>query len=173
MASLLDIAALRASVPIMNGEAKVEVTGVTAEGLVYLLHEFHELRALFAGKGGDLQMEDLLQQSPVIVAAFLSAGCGTPGNKEAEANARNLAVIDQMAILEKIWQVTFPKGLKDFLAALDRLAEVLAGGSGWDRATMSQGPLKNVFRAATQSAQPGGTPPVNLQDGVNSEPAAA
>lgn len=167
MASLLDIAELKDTVPIRGGKLDIEVPGISAEGLVYLIHTFQELRLLFAGKGSEIAMEDMLQQSPQIIAAFLAAGTGLPGNKKAETFARELAAVDQAALMDKIWEVTFPRGLKDFLAALDALADRLGGGSGRVAGTTSPGPLSSVFQKA-MDAMPGATPPVNSPDTLNS-----
>lgn len=169
MASLLDIAPLKEVVAIRGVD--VEVPGISAEGLVYLIQKFEDLRKLFAGKGQEIQLEDMLQQSPALIAAFLAAGCGLPGNTDAEAMARKLGTGDQLALMEAVWRLTFPRGLKDFLVALDRCADTLTGESGKVRAMMSPEPSKNVSQTDTQV--PGNTPPVSSPGGENSGTAAA
>lgn len=172
MGSLLDIAELKETVPIRGGKIDIEVPGISAEGLVYLIASFQELRQLFAGKGSDISMEDAMQQSPQIIAAILAAGTGLPGNKKAENFARELPAIDQAALMSKIWEISFPKGLKDFLEALDALADRLGGGSGKVAGMTSPGPLSSVFLRA-MDAMPGATPPANSPDTSNSVNGAA
>jgi hypothetical protein len=171
MTSLLDIGVMAITVEIRGKE--IEVSGITAEGLVYLLQSSEELRKLFAGRGSEIQMEDMLRQSPALIAKFMASGCGYAGNAEAEARVRGLGASDQIALMEAVWRATFPKGLKDFLAALDRLTVTLGGGSGWVQAMTSLEPSISASAKAIRPETLGDTLHVNSQAGESSSPAAA
>lgn len=117
MVSLLDIAPQTVQVHV-NGSA-VDVSGISAEGIVSLLQRFPELRKLISGKG--IEIEDMVNLAPGIIAAVIAAGTGSIANAEAERIAANLAVEMQVEFLTKIGELTFPGGVGPFVERLKRM----------------------------------------------------
>jgi hypothetical protein len=120
MASLLDIAESRETVTV-RGTA-VAVPGISADGIARLLTRFDDLRGLLSGEVADISVEALAGTGPHVVAAVIAAGTGLPGDERAEAVAGDLSVTEQMDLLEAILRATFPAGMGEFAARLQRLA---------------------------------------------------
>lgn len=111
MTGLLDIAP-SSEVVTVNGTA-VPVTGVSAEGLAYLLGRFPELRMAMAGREvGAKQWQSL---GGKIVSAIIAAGVGFPGDVDQEKAAAALPAGVQLDFLEKIIKVTMPEGPIPFI----------------------------------------------------------
>lgn len=119
MVGLLDIAPLAREVPVAG--QNVAVTGVSAAGVAALLQRFPELKSIMAGRG-TLDAESLFTLVPSAIASIIAAGCGYPGNEEAEAKASTLVAEDQMSLLMAIVEMTLPKGVGPFL---DRLMGIV------------------------------------------------
>lgn len=122
MASLLDISPSFATVKV--GDVDVSVSGVTAEGVAYLLHQYPSLRALISGRGVDLSPEGLLQLGPEIVSSIIAVGAGSLGDKEAERVAASLPLATQVAFLKAIMEATLPGGVGPFMESLEGLLGV-------------------------------------------------
>jgi hypothetical protein len=142
MVSLLDISPVKETVSVHGQD--VEVTGVSAEGIAYLLGKFPQVKDALMGKGLEVTPQALLEQGPTFVAAIIAAGTGAPGNAEVEKIAAGLAVGVQVEFIDKIIKLTLPGGVGPFV---DRLQQMLgaaegsvAGGKG--RGTNSQPPSK-------------------------------
>jgi hypothetical protein len=117
MVGLLDIAPSSRTVTV-NG-AELEVKGVSAGGVAYLLQKFPELRALLAGRD-DVDANSLISRVPDAIAAIIASGCGYPGSADAEAKAAELPAEAQMDILAAIVELTMPKGVGPFLEKLTK-----------------------------------------------------
>lgn len=154
MAGLLDIGPLT-RIETVRGK-DVEVKGVSGEELFHLLDSFPELRKLFSGGGATLKPEQLVKQVPVAVAAIIAAATGTPGDKKAMEVARTLSVGEQAQLIVAIWDLTFPKGVQSFIAALEGLGQVT--GSGWAQATPSPERSNSSLPQDTQKTTSGNTP---------------
>jgi hypothetical protein len=144
MPGLLDIAAAPARVTVRGTE--VDVFGVSAEGIAYLMAHFPEIRAMFSGKEIDLDPATLAVKAPKALAAIIAAGTGQVGNADAEAVAASLGVDEQAELLAKILELTFPRGLGPFAAAIQRLAGTINGASDAGmkaQASTSPSPSKN------------------------------
>lgn len=127
---LLDIADATLMVPVDGGE--VEVRGVDARGIAYLLQRFPELGALISG--GDNLAGDLMGRAPEAIASIIAIGCGyAPGEVDAEESlkalrkAERLPVHLQAELLGAIVQLTMPHGLVPFVEKLGALFGVLSG----------------------------------------------
>lgn len=120
MTSLLDIAPLTAKVKVGGAGDDVDVYGVSVEGLVSLISRFPEVRQLLGGgKGGaGLSEKELLALGGKVVAAVIAAGCGMPGNKEAEEVAAKFNLDTQADFISKILGLTLPNGLAPFVEKL-------------------------------------------------------
>ena len=112
MGSLLDIAPLSETVTV-SGVA-IEVKGVSALGIASLMKRFPEFRELLSGNEIDIGPDQLFELVPNGVAAIIAAGCGHPGNQEAEGVAEGLPVAEQLELLQAILRLTMPDGIVPF-----------------------------------------------------------
>lgn len=117
MATLLEIADVPRTVPVRGKE--VEVFGVSARGLAAIMLRFPEIGKLMSGKEPDAG--EITNMAPEAIAAFIAAGCGMPGNKDAETLAGNLGVAEQLDLIEEIVRLTFPRGIGPFVEKLEAL----------------------------------------------------
>ena len=101
----------------------VEVQGISAKGLAHLLGRFPDLRRLMTGQ--DVAADQLLAMGGDAVAAIIAAGCGQPGDEQAEAIAGNLPIDTQADFLAAILRLTLPKGFGPFVAKLTALGQIL------------------------------------------------
>lgn len=123
---LSDIAASEVTVKVRGKD--VEIPGVSAEGLVHLLERFPELQALLTGKADAIDPKNMLSFGAKVVSAIIAAGCGYPGDEQAEATARKLPVNDQLSLLEAVLRVTLPGGLGPFVERLAAVGNQLGAG---------------------------------------------
>jgi hypothetical protein len=137
MVGLIDLAPATESVSVHSGS--VHVHGISAKGLAHLLGRFPELRRLMTGQ--DVGAEQLLAMGGDAVAAIIAAGCGQPGDEQAEAVVGNLAIDTQADFLAAILRLTLPKGLGPFVAKLTALGGILdADAARSDTAPASTSP---------------------------------
>ena len=118
---LLDIAPATDTVQLRG--QPVAVYGVSAKGLAYLMSRFPELRMLMTGK--EVDEASLMNVGGECVAAIIAAGCGLPGNTDAEASAATLPLEDQADVLAKILKLTMPNGAVPFAEKLAGLTSFL------------------------------------------------
>ncbi len=116
MVGLLDIAPVVDTVEI-NGE-QVSVPGISVEGIASLLRRYPILHDVMS-KG--ISVENLMAAGPDVVAAMIAAGCGQPGNEQAEQIVKLLNVQAQIDLLAAILRRTMPKGVGPFLESINRL----------------------------------------------------
>jgi hypothetical protein len=119
--SILDIAPQHDTVQVGNQELKVY--GIAADGVVTLFRRFPEMQAWF--KGGKVNLTELIVKAPDAIAAVIAAGCGEPGNEQAEATAKRFGVETQLDCLEKIVKLTFKDGFGPFAERIVALSESL------------------------------------------------
>lgn len=135
MPSLLDVGALTEPVDVRG--VKVEVGGLSGATFLRLLDRFPEFRKLMSGGAVEADISVLIKQAPDAVGAVIAAACGNAGDKAAEQKAGALSVGEQFDILTVAWGLTFPRGVKTFIEALEGLALQVVGESGWAAATRS------------------------------------
>jgi hypothetical protein len=140
MAGLLDIAPRVESVAV--GGSAVDVYGVSASGIAALLSRFPELRMMMSGK--DVGIERLMEMGGDVVAAIIAAGCGLPGNPDAEAIAARLGIEEQADLLSAVLRLTMPGGVGPFVDKLKSLGGSLGlEASVAEPATKSPKPSKS------------------------------
>lgn len=114
---LLDLAPVARTVQV-DGQA-VNVYGVSAEGIAYLLQRYPDLLGLFAG---DVTLDSALASKigPQAIASLIAVGCGYAGEQmtKAEARAAKLGVEVQLNILEAVMDQTVPGGIAPFVERL-------------------------------------------------------
>jgi hypothetical protein len=137
MAGLLDIADIVETVTI-NG-TRVDVPGISAEGIAHLFNRFPEIRAAVTGKS--VSAERWAAMGVDAVAAIIAAGCGAPGDPAYEAKARKLPATAQADLLEAIMKVTMPDGIAPFV---QRLTAML----GQDDVQSNMAPVTKLRKAS-------------------------
>lgn len=113
MPGLVDIA--RSFKTVKVGDLEIPITGVSAEGIAYLLNRFPVVRQIIGGKAEDVTPDALMAMAPEVVAAILACGTGAINNPEAEAAARTLGVESQLNLLQAIITETMPGGVGPFV----------------------------------------------------------
>lgn len=126
MVGLLDIAPPTRTVDV--GGASLSVTGVSAQGIAYLIGRFPEVRDMMGGgKDPDAKIEfspeRIMSLVPDAIAAVIAAGCGYPNNEEAEKKAASLPAEYQLDLITAIVELTMPKGAGPFF---EKLNDVMA-----------------------------------------------
>lgn len=104
MVSLLDLAPTRKKVTLSEG-LDVEVRGLSAKDLAFLLGTYPELKKLLTGKAATLNPQALIEQFPDAMAHVIALGLGV-GTSEELVVAGNLAVGFQLLIITAIIEQT-------------------------------------------------------------------
>lgn len=133
MVALTDIAKTNETVAVFGKD--VDVYGVSAEGFAILLQRFPQLVSL--AKGDKVVPADIIKMGPQVVGAVIAAGCGQPGNADAEAFAAKISVDTQLEFITKIGGATFPKGIGPFLERLQAMSGAVSDEVGKVRDTKS------------------------------------
>lgn len=121
MVGLIDIAPRTENTDVQG--APVAVHGISAKGVAYLLGRFPELRKLMSGQ--QVETDALMNIGGDAVAAIIAAGCGYPGDEQAEDVAGKLAIDAQADLLAAIMRLTLPAGLGPFVEKLTALGGIL------------------------------------------------
>jgi hypothetical protein len=121
MVGLVDIAPCTEAVDVQR--TSVSVHGISAKGVAHLLGRFPELRKLMTGQ--DVEADQLMAIGGDAVAAIIAAGCGYPGDEQAEAVAGKLAIDAQADLIAAIVRLTLPAGLGPFVEKLTALGSIL------------------------------------------------
>jgi len=128
MVGLLDIAPIGVTVDV-EGQ-KLMVTGISAEGIAYLLQEYPaalNLRNLISTDENDAGLvAKLLSLGPGVVASVIAAGCGYPGNQDAIKLAAGFPMTAQADVLDAIVRKTLPRGLIPFAERLNSIWAALS-----------------------------------------------
>lgn len=139
MASLLDLARVARKVKV--GDDEVDVYGVSAQGFAELMARFPEIGKMMAGITVDAA--SLGKLAPEALGAFIAAGTGNVGSKEAEEFASKLGMGSQMDLISEILRLTFPRGVGPFVKQLDDLSGLVQGEAGTAPPPSSQGASSN------------------------------
>jgi hypothetical protein len=136
MIGLIDIAPCAETVAVQG--TPVPVHGISARGLAHLLGRFPELRKLMTGQ--EVEIEQLMAMGGDAVAAIIAAGCGYPGDQDAEDVAAKLTIGAQVDLLSAVLRLTLPGGFGPFVEKLNALGDLIfpatqAGGSDGSSAT--------------------------------------
>lgn len=133
MVGLLDIGDLTETVEVRG--KKVEVRGMSARTFFHLLNTLPELKAMLTGMKIEEEITAtlLMARVPEAVHSIIAAAT-TPGFLEMDWDTRqpyvnaaaNMNMGEQAEFIRKIWDLTFPKGVRSFLDALDEVMK-LAG----------------------------------------------
>jgi hypothetical protein len=140
MGSLSDIGPLVKQADIRG--TKVDVSGVTPIGIVGLINEFPEVKHMLAGITVEITPERVMELGPEVIAAFIAAGCGQPGDVAARKIALGLTIGEQFDLIEKIIETTFPNGgVRPFVERVRALVkDAGVDVPGWGQDTRSEEP---------------------------------
>lgn len=125
MTGLLDLVPPADKVQV-NG-SQIPVYGVSAAGIAHLLGRFPELREMMAGR--EVEASRLMAMGGECVAAIIAAGCGHPGDAEAERIAGLLPAHTQAELIGPIVKLTFPRGVGPFVERLIAASDALGLGA--------------------------------------------
>lgn len=170
MVSLIDIGPSKGSVTV-RGQS-VEVNGISAENIFEILLSFPEMRMLLTQQGGVDQsvVVSLLMRFPEAAGMIIAAGTGanlSDASEEAKAKlkqhvdaARGLNVGEQFEVFDKIIELTFPRGVQNFLDAVQGLLKrVGLSGLGWGPGTISPAPSPDASPQVATKKSAGAAPP--------------
>lgn len=167
MVSLLDIADVSASATIRGKE--VEVRGILAEHLALLFHRFPELKKVWVGKSEQEGLMTLVNQFPMLVAEIIAIGCGAePSDKEFQkhvAVASKLTIGEQIHVLQKIGEITFPLGLKSALDVVGAAMGINVEELGWGQDMKSRLQSRDASGQDVQNGTAGEAPRASSQAG--------
>lgn len=113
MASILDVAPVVRSVKTAK-YGDLEVNGLSLEGIVSLAKEHPALIDIFKAEDTKMTLDQILSLGMEIVASFLAAGLGYPGNKPAKDKCRKMNAQDAFDIGQAIIEESFPGGAESF-----------------------------------------------------------
>jgi len=156
--SLRDISDFGEKVDIGDGR-KLQVKGISAQGVLLLLMRFPDLQKWLSGKS--LALADTFLQAPETMAAVIAAGTGAPGDTDAEDIAASLPMEVQTDVLEAVYRQTFRNGFGPFVKRVLTLyaAAVQSGNFGGDPGMKSPPESKPLSPTDTPQAPSGTTPP--------------
>lgn len=122
--SLADVVAVEEYADLTRGRMRIHLLG--AGDIAQMLILFPALRAVLRGDELDGQgLVRLAQEAPDAIPYLISCGCGMPGHAGMRA-ARNLNAADQMRLVRRIIDVSFPGGSSDFFEEVERLIPPVA-----------------------------------------------
>lgn len=146
----------------MTGEVEIRgqvftFHGVSAHSINVLLTRFSAIRKIMVERGDALSNDDIRKFAPDAICAIIAeskvgrAYGRTPEEREAlvreeEDGARELTAGEQFEILQKIIEITFPRGVGPLVAMLQNLGVVApaatarSGDTGKAQATKSVSP---------------------------------
>lgn len=156
--SLHDISDFGEKVDIGDGR-KLQVKGISAQGVLLLLMRFPDLQKWLSGKS--LALADTFLQAPETMAAVIAAGTGAPGDTDAEDIAASLPMEVQTDVLEAVYRQTFRNGFGPFVKRVLTLyaAAVQSGNFGGDPGMKSPQESKPLSPTDIPQAPSGTTPP--------------
>lgn len=167
MVSLIDIGPAKGTVVVRGQD--VEVNGLTAEGIAKILLTFPEIRVLLTQEMPDTKslVMSLFQRFPEAVALILAAATGAELNGDRAVLDKHLAVVgglvvgEQFDIFMKMMELTFPRGVTNFLEGAQGLFRQASGGRGWAPGTTSLAQSSGASQQDAASETAGDQPRVS------------
>jgi len=111
MSGIVDIVLPKRSVTLYGVE--IEITGVKNKAIGELWDRFPQISDM--AEAGKFGLKELLSLDEEVVAAFIAAGTGRPGDPIAEAFARELPLGDQAELIAAILERTLPRSSGPFV----------------------------------------------------------
>jgi hypothetical protein len=129
------------------------VVGLSFDTIGQLLERFPILFEALSGRLG-AGFPDLVKKAPDAVAAVIAAGSGELNNKKAEKVAKDLPIGVQLELCQAIGRVTFPKGVRPFLEAVNATFGASPGPAFVAPDMRSPKPSSNSKDTSTPSSGP-------------------
>lgn len=127
MADLLDIAPSTACEAVWIDGHRISVRGLSFNDAAFIISRFPNVGDLFrVGFNSSIALR-LIEQLGAAVAPVIAAGCGHPGDEKYEQVAGAMVMENQAALLESIWRLTCPNGIRSFI---ERLTRLMGAGEG-------------------------------------------
>jgi len=102
----------------------LEVTGLSIGGIVHLIKSHPELFKMFNTDGEQvMDLENMMDLGEEIVASFLAAGLGHPGNKEVIETCKAMNPEDSWEVAQAIIEESFPGGATNFFKRVTEAAK--------------------------------------------------
>ncbi len=145
----------------ISPDTKIRVKGISAKGALYLMLRYPDMQLWLSGRS--LAVNDVMMQTPDVIAAIIAAGTGNPGEAEAEDIANSLPIEVQTDIVEAVYRQTFRSGFGPFVKRVLALyANAVASSSpspGKAPAMKSPQESQPSLEPATTASESGTTPP--------------
>jgi len=114
MVDILDIAPVIREVETHN-LGTLTVTGLSISGIVSLIKSHPAILEVFDSESdAELDIDKIILLGEDVVAAFLAAGLGHPGEEKAIAKCKLINIDDSWKIAEAILDESFPGGAINF-----------------------------------------------------------
>lgn len=152
MITLLDIGDLTEEVEV--AKIKITMRGLSAQDVLDFLIRFPALRVLFDKSTEKdkkkLTPDMLMAQAPQAIYEAIAMSTGVPKEKlkEGAEKVKNLAIGDQLKIVAKFFELTFPDGVGPFAELMRETTskfETLKTGANGASAASSQMPSPAAF----------------------------
>ena len=121
MVGLLDIAPANRIVTTSLGD--ISVPGLTINALVTIAKKHPELVQLLQQGELNLSFDQIADLGLDVMATFLAAGLGYPGDPAAEQRCKDLKAEDALDLGNAIIEESFPNGAKSFF---DKITKALS-----------------------------------------------
>lgn len=154
MADLLDIAPSTAIEVVKIEGLRVNVRGVSVDGIASIVARFPEVRSLVSGGVGDSLIPRLIEGCGAAIGPIIAAGCGHLADEIYEQHAAKLLPEYQLKLLKAIFGLTFPNGIGSFVEALMGLI----GGTGEGAKTIKVRLRKSPSPSSPSADAPGSVP---------------
>jgi hypothetical protein len=127
MTNLLDIASLSEEITISKG-VTVTLYGITIESLLKMMSKFPEIKLLMERRASDITPQRIMEMTPKVAAYIIGVGMTDPDTDDIDKAAttkmkiaRRIGLSDQLKIINKIFEITFPDGVGPFVEELQHL----------------------------------------------------
>ena len=121
MADLLDVVIVPRKV-VTKQLGELDVTGLTLEGIAGLIKNHPEVVEMFVSRK-DFNIQSVIDMGVEVLASFLAAGLGHPGDDKARKLCRGMNAEDAFTIGEAILEESFPGGVLNFIERVTKVAQ--------------------------------------------------
>jgi len=174
MVDITAIAPVKATVEI-NGQ-KIDVPGLSLEGYAHIALHHPAVLGMMRPDSPQMSMaEFIIAAGNKAICALIAAGCGKPGDEQAEAVAASFGMQDQIDLLCAIAKRTMPRGMIPFAEAFNDLIKTMTGPEAAIRERVKSWSSQSnaSLPKDTRPTSSGGLPSVNSQPILPSETSAS
>lgn len=99
----------------MASFGELNVPGLSINAIISIIKRHPEIIKIIQEEKADVDFQKILDLGLDVVASFLAAGLGYPGDEKAEERCKNFKPDDAFDIGVAILDESFPNGVKSFL----------------------------------------------------------